>query len=83
MVTFAILAVVFLSGAVAGVIVLVCASIRHEDSRNSLYATPPNRATAATRRLVGWYGTQTPDTGRSALRSESNNRPHATAAAAR
>ena len=56
MITLMILAVVFTSGAVAGIAALVCLSIGREESRNSLYAGPPTRAAAATRRLLGWHG---------------------------
>jgi hypothetical protein len=47
------LAAVFAFGAIAGVLALVCASIRGKETRNSLSKKPPTRATAATRRLLG------------------------------
>lgn len=56
MITFVILAVVFMAGAIAGVIALICLSIRREESGNSLYRTAPTRGAAATRRLLGWHG---------------------------
>jgi hypothetical protein len=83
MVTLAILAVVFMSGAVAGVLVLICTSIKREDSRNSLYETPPNRAAAGTRKLVGWYGTQTAPASRPHRAAGSERRPRTVAASAR
>jgi hypothetical protein len=60
MLTFVILAVVFAAGVIAGIIALVCLSIRGEESGNSLNRKPPTRAAAATRRLLGWHG---PDSG--------------------
>ena len=59
MITVVALTVVFLAGAIAGVLALVCASIGREESRNSLNKRPPTRAAAATRRLVGWHPTVT------------------------
>jgi hypothetical protein len=59
MITLVILAAVFVSGVIVGVIVLVCASIGREETRNSLYKRPPTRAAATTRRLLGWHGTYT------------------------
>src|SRR5258708_4397381 len=56
MITFVILAVVFVTGAIAGVIALVCLSIGREESSNSLYHKAPTRGAAATRRLLGWHG---------------------------
>ena len=56
MITFVILAVVFMAGAIAGIVALVCLSIRREESGNSLYHTAPTRGAAATRRLLGWHG---------------------------
>jgi hypothetical protein len=57
MVTVVVLAVVFLTGGIVGVLALVCASIGREESLNSLGKKPPTRAAAATRRLVGWHDT--------------------------
>jgi hypothetical protein len=56
MVTLMILGAVFAAGVVAGVVALVCLSIGREESGSSLYRTPPTRAAAATRRLLGWHG---------------------------
>lgn len=56
MVSCIILAVVFMAGAIAGVIALICLSIRREESGNSLYRNAPTRGAAATRRLLGWHG---------------------------
>ncbi len=56
MVTLAVLGVVFLAGAIAGILALVCMSINREESRDSLRKTPPSRAARATRRLLGWHG---------------------------
>ncbi len=58
-VALVVLAVVFLAGAIAGVLILVCASIGREESLSSLNKRPPTRAAAATRRLVGWHATVT------------------------
>jgi hypothetical protein len=54
MITIAILAATFLTGTMAGVILLVCASIGREEASHSLLRKPPSRAAAATRRLVGF-----------------------------
>ena len=56
MITFVILTVVFMAGAIAGTVALVCLSIRREESGTSLYHTAPTRGAAATRRLLGWHG---------------------------
>jgi len=66
MITLMILAVVFTSGAVAGIVALVCLSIGREESRSSLYARPPTRGAAATRRLLGWHGPAQAQAGRAA-----------------
>jgi hypothetical protein len=59
MIAIVVLAVVFLAGAIAGVLTLVCASIGREESLNSLDKRPPTKAAAATRRLVGWHAATT------------------------
>jgi hypothetical protein len=56
MIAIVIAAAVFMTGAAGGVVASVCVSIGCEDSRSSLYRKPPTRATAATRRLLGWHG---------------------------
>ncbi len=56
MTTVAILAVVFLTGAITGILVLVCTSISREETGSSLSKKPPTRAAATTRRLLGWHG---------------------------
>ena len=56
MITLVILAAVFMAGAIAGVIALICLSVRREESGNSLYSEAPTRGAAATRRLLGWHG---------------------------
>jgi hypothetical protein len=68
-ITIVTLAAVFTSGAIAGVITLVCMSIRGEETRNSLYKRPAKRATAATRRLLGWHGTYRVPQSRSAIQA--------------
>ena len=81
MITIVILAAVFTFGAIAGVLALVCASIRGEETRNSLSKRPPTRATAATRRLLGWHGTYTVPASRSAIpASRPGQHPQLTAA---
>ena len=59
MITIVILAVVFMAGVIAGIVALVCLSIRREESDNSLYRPAPTRGAAATRRLLGWHGPAT------------------------
>lgn len=59
MITIVILAVVFVAGAIAGIVALVCLSIHREESSNSLYRPAPTRGAAATRRLLGWHGPAT------------------------
>jgi hypothetical protein len=54
MITIAILVATFLTGTIAGAIVLICVSIGREESRHSLMHKPPTRAAAATRRVVGF-----------------------------
>lgn len=56
MITIVILAVVFVSGVIAGIIALVCLSIGREESSYSLYRKAPTRGAAATRRMLGWHG---------------------------
>jgi hypothetical protein len=60
MITIVILSAVFMAGAIAGIVALVCVSIRREESGGSLYGKAPSRGAAATRRLLGWHGTTTP-----------------------
>jgi hypothetical protein len=55
MITVAIAVVAFIAGAVASAIALVRAGIAREESENSLRNGPPNRTSAATRRMVGLY----------------------------
>jgi len=54
MITIATLAATLLTGAIAGAIVLICASITREESNHSLFRKPATRASAATRRIVGF-----------------------------
>ncbi|HVB44416.1 MAG TPA: hypothetical protein VNF47_17190 [Streptosporangiaceae bacterium] len=54
MITIAILVATFLTGGIAGAIVLICACIGREESRHSLMRKPAGRACAATRRIVGF-----------------------------
>ncbi len=61
MTTIVILAVVFVSGVIAGIIALVCLSIGREEFSNSLYRKAPTRGAAATRLLLGWHGTAAVD----------------------
>jgi hypothetical protein len=48
--------VAFLTGAVVGVIALLCVGISGEDTRKSLWDDHATGAAAATRRVVGWHG---------------------------
>jgi hypothetical protein len=52
MITTVTLAAVFISGTIAAMITLICASIRCEETKNSLCKKPATRASAATRRLA-------------------------------
>jgi hypothetical protein len=56
MMVIAIAAPTFIAGAIVGAIALICASINREDSYKSLMLSPPTRAAATTRRIVGWHG---------------------------
>jgi hypothetical protein len=60
MITFVILAAVFVTGAIAGAIVLVCLSVGREESSHSLYHKAPTRGATTTRRLLGWHGPASP-----------------------
>lgn len=57
MMIIAIVAPTFIAGAIVGAIALICASINREDNYKSLMLSPPTRAAATTRRVVGWHGT--------------------------
>ena len=59
MIVIAILAATFAVGAIGGVFVLACVCIAREESSSSLLDTPPTRAAAATRRMVGMRGQRT------------------------
>jgi hypothetical protein len=83
MLTFVILAVVFAAGVIAGIIALVCMSIRREESGNSLYRKAPTRAAAATRRLLGWHGPASHHIRAEAVTSASPHRQLTTAASVR
>jgi hypothetical protein len=83
MITFVILAVVFMAGAIAGVIALICLSIRREESGNSLYRKAPTRGAAATRRLLGWHGPASHHVRADAVTSAAPQRELITAASAR
>jgi hypothetical protein len=54
MVIFAILAVTFIAGAIAGAIGLVSLGIAREESNGSLRRAAPTRTTAATRRVLDY-----------------------------
>jgi hypothetical protein len=56
MITIVVLAVMLVSGVIAGIIALVCLSIGREESSGSLYRRAPTPGAAATRRLLGWHG---------------------------
>ncbi len=60
MITFAILAAVFIAGAIAGIVALLRLGITREESDGSLYGKPPTRSAAAVRRVLGWHGPVTP-----------------------
>jgi len=55
MITVTITAAAFITGVVAGVIVLLCMAIGREETQKSLNAGPSTRSVAATRRLTGLY----------------------------
>jgi hypothetical protein len=46
----------FIAGVIVGAIALICASITREDDDKSLMLPPSTPVAAATRRIVGWYG---------------------------
>lgn len=56
MFTFIIIGIVFVTGAMTGIIALMCLAIRREESARSLHREPPTRSAAATRRMLGWPG---------------------------
>jgi hypothetical protein len=56
MITIAILTTVTISGAVAGLVVLLRLGIDREETDYSLHGEPATRAAALTRRIVGWRG---------------------------
>ena len=56
MITIAILAAATISGAIAGLVVLLRLGIAREESDSSLHGVPATRAAALTRRMVGWHG---------------------------
>ena len=56
MITIMILIATFIAGAIAGIIALLRLGIAREECDKSLLDEPPTRAAAATRRIVGWYG---------------------------
>jgi hypothetical protein len=58
MITIAILVATFIAGAIAGIIALLRLGIAREESDKSLLGEPATRAAAATRRIVGWYGSR-------------------------
>lgn len=77
MTTLVILAAVFVTGAIAGVIALVCLSIGREESSKSLYHAAPTRGSAATRRLLGWHPPSTPHSAAANVTSAERDRPRA------
>jgi hypothetical protein len=80
MIAIVILAAVFVTGMIAGIITLVCLSIGREETKNSLYGKAPTRGAAATRRLLGWHGPHSRDTRASTVASAQPRRQLTTAA---
>jgi len=80
MITIVILAAVFVTGMIAGIVTLVCVSISREETKNSLYDMAPTRGAAATRRLLGWHGPASRDNGTSGVTSAQPFRQLTTAA---